>query len=169
MSKFLLNLLLQILFLDFGPADLAAHLATQPASPLAAPPPQAKTVPAGPSSPLVGRNFAGNTSSLLDRAFRVGCLSLISLTTGPWLSAPSPTSNCPSSLKPPPIPGHRAPPNSAPRVPPRRYHLAFISPPLISLFNLSSSWPSSMALKPLTLALTALATPPRRSPDPYKR
>jgi hypothetical protein len=42
MSKFLLNLLLQIskalvnskiLFLDFGPADLAAHPASQPSQP----------------------------------------------------------------------------------------------------------------------------------------
>jgi hypothetical protein len=98
-----------------------------------------------------------------------GRLSLISLTTGPRLSAPSPTSSRPSSPAPPPIPGHRAPPSSAPRVPPSRYHLAFISPPLISLLNLSSIWPSSMALKPLTPALTTPATPPRRSPGPYKR
>jgi hypothetical protein len=52
---------------------------------------------------------------------------------------------------------------------PSRYHLAFISPLLISLLNLSSSRPSSMALKPLTLVLTTPATPPRRSPGPYKR
>jgi hypothetical protein len=42
----------------------------------------------------------------------------------------------------------------APRVPPSRYHLAFISPPLIPLLNPP---PPSMALKPLTPALT----PPR--------
>ncbi len=70
---------------------------------------------------------------------------------------------------PPPIPGHRAPLRSAPRVPSSRYHLAFISPPLISLLNLSSSRPSSMSLKTLIPALTAPATSPRRSPDPYKR
>jgi hypothetical protein len=139
------------------------------ASPLAAPPPQAETIPAGPSNPRVGRVFAGNTSSLLDRAFRAGSLSLVSLTTGPRLSAPSPTSSRTSLPAPPPIPGHRAPPSSVPRVLPSRYHLAFISPPLISLLNLSSSRPSSMVLKPLTPALTAPATPPRRSTDPYKR
>jgi hypothetical protein len=156
----------EILFLVFSPADLAAPSASGLASPLAAPPPQAKTVPAGPSSPRVGRIFMGNTSSLLVRAFRAGRLSHVSLSTGPQLLVPSPTSNRPSSPAPPPIPGHRAPPRSAPRVPPSRYHLAFISPPLISLLNPP---PSSMALKPLTLALTAPATPPRRSPGPYKR
>jgi hypothetical protein len=82
----------------------------------------------------------------LVHAFRAGRLSLVSLTTRPRLSAPSPTSSRPSSPAPPPIPGHRAPPSSAPRVPPSCYHLAFISPPLISLLN-----------------------PPRRSPEPYKR
>jgi hypothetical protein len=185
MSKFLLNLLLQIskalvnskiqfliqkfFFLISAWPTMRTTRPLSPASPLAAPPPQAETVQAGPSSPRVGRVFAGNTSSLLDRAFRAGRLSLISLTTGPRLSAPSPTSSRPSSPAPPPILGHRAPPSSAPRVPPSCYHLAFISPPLISLLNLSSSRPSSMALKPLTLALTTPAAPPRRSPGPYKR
>jgi hypothetical protein len=122
MSKFLLNLLLQIskalinskiqffnseiLFLDFGPADLVAHSASGPASPLAAPPPQAETVPAGPSSSHVDRVFTGNTSSLLVRAFRGGRLSHFSLSTGPQLSVPSPTSSRPSSPSPPPLPGH---------------------------------------------------------------
>jgi hypothetical protein len=40
----------EILFFAFGPADLAAHSAVGPAGPLAAPPPQAKTVSAGPPS-----------------------------------------------------------------------------------------------------------------------
>jgi hypothetical protein len=73
MSKFLLNLLLQIskalvnskiqfliqkfFFLTFGRADLAAHSAFGPASLLASLPPQAKTAPAGPPSPRVGRVF----------------------------------------------------------------------------------------------------------------
>jgi hypothetical protein len=75
MSKFLLNLLLQIskalvnskiqfliqkfFFLTFGPADLAAHSAFGPGSPLASLPPQAKTAPAGPPSPRVGHVFTG--------------------------------------------------------------------------------------------------------------
>jgi hypothetical protein len=112
-----------------------------PASPLAAPPPQAETIPVGPSSPCVGRVFTGNTSSLLVRAFRAGRLSLVSLTTGARLSAPSPTSSRPSSPAPPLIPGHRAPLSSAPRVPSSHYHLVFISPPVISLLNLSSRRP----------------------------
>jgi hypothetical protein len=75
MSKFLLNLLVQIskalvnsktqfliqkfFFLTFGPADPAAHSAFGPASPLASLPPQAETTPAGPPSPCVGRVFTG--------------------------------------------------------------------------------------------------------------
>jgi hypothetical protein len=96
----------EILFLDFGPADLAAHSASGLASPLAAPPPQAKAVPAGPSNPRIGGIFAGNTSSLLVRAFRAGRLSHVSLSTGPQLSVPSPTSSRLSSPTPPPIPRH---------------------------------------------------------------
>jgi hypothetical protein len=73
MPKFLLNLLLQIskalvnskiqfliqkfFFLTFGPANLVAHSAVGPASPLASLPPQAKTTLAGPPSPCVGRAF----------------------------------------------------------------------------------------------------------------
>jgi hypothetical protein len=41
----------EILFLDFGAADLAAHSASGPASPLAAPPPKAETVPRRPIQP----------------------------------------------------------------------------------------------------------------------
>jgi hypothetical protein len=75
MSKYLLNLLLQIpkalvnskiqfliqkfFFLTFGPADLAAHSAFGPAHPLASLPLQAETAPAGPPSPRVGPVFTG--------------------------------------------------------------------------------------------------------------
>jgi hypothetical protein len=75
MSKFLLNLLLQIskalvnskiyfliqkfFFLTFGPANLAAHSAFGPASPLALLPPQAETAPTSPPSLRVGRVFTG--------------------------------------------------------------------------------------------------------------
>jgi hypothetical protein len=85
MSKFFLNLLLQIskalvnpkiqfliqksFFLAFGPANLAACSASGLASPPAASSPQAETVPTGPSSPRVGRVFAGNTFFLSDHAF----------------------------------------------------------------------------------------------------
>jgi hypothetical protein len=85
MSKFLLNLLLQIskalvnskihfliqksFFLAFGPANLAARSASGLASPPAAPSPQAEIVPAGPSSPRVDRVFMGNTFSRSDHAF----------------------------------------------------------------------------------------------------
>jgi hypothetical protein len=75
MSKFLLNLLLQIskalvnskiqfliqkfFFLTFGPADLAAHPTFGPASPLESLPPQAETAPADPPSPRVDHVFTG--------------------------------------------------------------------------------------------------------------
>jgi hypothetical protein len=137
----------EILFLDFGQPTLRPTWPLSPASPLAVPPPQAETVPAGPSSPRVGRVFTGNTSSLLFHACRAGRLPLISLTTRPRLSAPSPTSSRPSSPTPPPIPGHRAPLSSAPQVKSNRYDLAFISPPLISLLNLSSSRPVFNGIK----------------------
>jgi hypothetical protein len=85
MSKFLLNLPLQIskalvnskiyfliqksFFLAFGPANLVARLASGPASPPAAPSPQAEITPADPSSPRVGRVFAGNTFSFSVHTF----------------------------------------------------------------------------------------------------
>jgi hypothetical protein len=59
----------EILFLAFGPADPAARSASGLASPPAAPSPQAKIVPAGPSSPRVGCVFTENTFSLSDHAF----------------------------------------------------------------------------------------------------
>jgi hypothetical protein len=85
MSKFLINLPLQIskasvnskiqfliqksFFLAFGPANLAARSASGLARPPAMSSPQAEITPAGPSSPRVGRVFAGNTFSFLVHAF----------------------------------------------------------------------------------------------------
>jgi hypothetical protein len=140
----------------------SARLTLRPTWPLAqpahwsrhaAPPLQDETVSAGPPSSRIDRVFTGNMFSLLVHAFRAGRLSLVPLTIGPWLSALSPSSSHPSSTAPPSIPGHRAPPSSAPRVPPSRYHLAFISPPLIILLNPP---PSSMAFK----AINASVNPP---------
>jgi hypothetical protein len=190
MSKFLLILLLQIsqalvnLKSNFYSKRIlppnSAHSA-QPACPLPRPWPAGRPKPSKPPRPkppsplgLSASQPAHAFSVFYRRCFplrftpsRVGCLPLISLTTGPQLSASSPTSSRPSSPAPPPIPGHRAPLRSTPRVPSDHYHLAFISPPLIPLLNLSSSRSSSMSLKTLTPALTALATSPRRSPDSY--
>jgi hypothetical protein len=58
-----------LFFRIFGPADPTARLASGPASPPAAPSPQAKIVPAGPSSPRVGRIFTGNMFSFSVRVF----------------------------------------------------------------------------------------------------
>jgi hypothetical protein len=49
----------EILFLTFGPADLASHSAFGPASPLASLPLQAETAPTGPPSPRIGHVFMG--------------------------------------------------------------------------------------------------------------
>jgi hypothetical protein len=170
MSKFLLNLLLQISQAlvnsksNFYSKRIlppnSAHSA-QPACPLPRPWPTGRPKPSNPPRPkppsplgLSAARPAHAFSVFYKRRFplrftpsRAGRLPLISLTTGPQLSASSPTSSRPSS----PAPLH-----------------AFISPPLIPLLNLSSSRPSSMSLKTLTPALTALATSPRRSPDRYK-
>jgi hypothetical protein len=59
----------EIIFLAFGPTNPAAHSASGPASPLAAPSPQVEIVSASPSSPRVGRVFTENTFSLSDHAF----------------------------------------------------------------------------------------------------
>jgi hypothetical protein len=181
MSKFLLNLLqiskalvnskIQFLiqkffFLISTRLTLRPIRPLSPASPLAAPHPQAETVPAGPSSPCVGRVFAENTSSLLVRAFRAGRLSHVSLSTGPQLSAPSPTSSRLSSPVPPPIPGHRALLSSAPRVPSSRYHLTFISPPLISLLNLVSSRPIFNGVKVINAGINRPSHPSPLLPRP---
>jgi hypothetical protein len=182
MSKFLLNLLLQIskalvnsknpifnseiLFLDFGPADLAAHPASQPSLPTGHTVSRRPKAPAGPSSPRVGRVFTGNTFSFSVYAFRAGRLSHVSLSTGPHMLVSSPTSNHPSSPTPPPIPGHRAPLSSAPRVPSSRYHLAFISPPLISLLNLSSSRPVFNGVKAINAGVNHPGHPSSALPRP---
>jgi hypothetical protein len=185
MSKFLLNLLLQIskalvnskiqfliqkfFFLILARPTLRPTRSLSLASPLVVLSPTGRKRPTGPSSPRVSRVFAGNTFSFSVYAFRAGRLSHVSLSTGPHMSVSSPTSSHPSSPAPPPIPGHRAPLSSAPWVPSSHYHLAFISPPLISLLNLSSSRPSSMALTPLTPPLTARPPLPGAPPGPYKR
>jgi hypothetical protein len=191
MSKFFLNLLLQISQAlvnsksNFYSKRIllpnSSHSA-QPACPLPRPWPAGWPQPSNPPrckppSPL-GLSAARPAHAFgifYRRRFplwftpsRAGRLPLVSLTNGPRLSPSSLTSSRPSSPAPPPILGHRAPLRSAPRVPSDHYHLAFIFPPLIPLLNLSSSRPSSMSLKTLTQVLTATATSPRRSPDPYK-
>jgi hypothetical protein len=189
MSKFLLNLLLQIfqalensksnfyskrfISSDFSPLG-SAGLPT----PLALACRPAQTSPAQIASPRsLSAGQPAHAFSVFCRSrfplrfapSRVGRLPRISLTSGPRMSDSSPTSGRSSSPVPPPIPGHQALLRSAPRVLSNLYHLAFISPPLIPLLNLSSSRPSSMFLRTLISALTAPATSPRRSPDPYKR
>jgi hypothetical protein len=78
-SKFLLNLILQISKALVNSKSqflirklfslLSARSASGPARPPVVPSPQAEIVPAGQSSPRVGRVFAGNMFSLSDHAF----------------------------------------------------------------------------------------------------
>jgi hypothetical protein len=107
----------QILFVDFGPAS---SLIFQPSR---GPPPPSLSGPVGPSpTPLV--RF-GRRLPLADRWAHPVSEPRVVTFIGQRLSSPSP----------PPLPGHRAPPSSTPRVPPDRYHLAFIFPPLNRLSN----------------------------------
>jgi hypothetical protein len=81
-----------LFFLIFGPADPAAHLASSPASPLAAPSPQAEIVLAGPSSQRVGRVFAGNTFFFSVRVFpSQPSLPRLSVKQAPLVSCAFPT------------------------------------------------------------------------------
>jgi hypothetical protein len=61
-------LIWKFFFLAFGLANLAARSFSGPASPPTALSMQAETIPTGPSSPRVGRVFAGNMFSFLVRA-----------------------------------------------------------------------------------------------------
>jgi hypothetical protein len=145
---------------------LSARPTMRPTQPLAQPAPlasvcpQAKIPPRRPIQHMRRWRLYGSTLSILVRAFQAGRFSLVSLSNGPRLSALSLTSDRPSSAEPPLPHGH-----PAPQVPPSSYYPAIISPLNSPLKPLP---PSSMALKPLMSALTP-ATPPRCSPDPYKR
>jgi hypothetical protein len=169
MSEFLLNHLLQIskvlvnskiqfliqkfFFLTFGPADHAVHSAFRPASPLASLPPQAETPPS-PAHPA-----RASVASLWEYVFPFGsCLP--SLPPLPRLSAkrapavssiphlwPSELAHAATAFRPPRAAQLRA--SGAAKPLPTRHHFP---PPLNSPLN-PPPRPSSMALKPLMLAL----------------
>jgi hypothetical protein len=122
LGKFKNPILIQkFFFLAFGQANLVARSASGLASPPAAPSPQAETIPAGPSSPCVGRIFVGNTFSFFVRALPsrpplpclsvkrtllVSCVFPTALTEpGRILPSPTatprrPTSRCPARYLP---------------------------------------------------------------------
>jgi hypothetical protein len=97
-----------LFFLIFGPADPAARLASGPP---AVPSPQAKIVPAGPSSPRVGRVFVANTFSFSVHVFPSRPpLPRLSVKWAPLVSCVFPTA--------PAIPGRFLPsPPATPRRP----------------------------------------------------
>jgi hypothetical protein len=190
MSKFLLNLLLQIskalvyskikfyskrnFSVTFGPSSLSAQ--PRPTSIFFPQPTTFSPFPTGPR-PL------GRPVGPVGHAPVAPCPLVASL-TGRLLQ---PRRLCPSPRPadwwaPPVIPHLRLCPSSAaPPTPPATPHTAqlhtsgchpepLLAPPSLPLdFPLLTSPPSSMALKPLTPPLPSPATPPWRSPVPYKR
>jgi hypothetical protein len=117
-------------FLCFRPGRPCGPLGLWPSRlPLASLSPQAETSLAGPSSPCIGGVSAGVRFPFWFTPSELVASLSSSLSSGPRLSAPSLTSDRPSSAVPPPPPGHPALPSSAPRVPPSRYHPAIIPPP----------------------------------------
>jgi hypothetical protein len=132
MSKFLLNLLLQIskalvnskfqflirkfIFPDFRPGRPRGPLGLWPSQPLAAPLPAGRKRPAGPSSPCVGRIFTGNTFSFSDHAFpsRPPPPSVTTTRAPPVgfiVSTAAPPRPCPAPRMPPSV---YSPPSSLP-------------------------------------------------------
>jgi hypothetical protein len=119
-SKALVNskiqfLIQKIFFFAFGPANLMAHSAFGPASPAGPSPLVGRSHPCRPIWPVRRWRLHGSTFSLLVRVFRAGRVSLVSLSSGPGLSASS------SSPTGRPLPlllvasGHPAPPGLQPR------------------------------------------------------
>jgi hypothetical protein len=168
MSKFLLNLLLQIsktlvnskiqfliqkfFFLTFGPTDLAAHSAFGPASPLALLPLQAETAPAGPPSPHISRIFTGIRF--------------------PFWFAPSELAASPSSLCQVGPSCQLRPPPQAARARPHRHRFSATEPlpPRLHFPSLNSPLkpsPVFNGIKAINAGVNSPATPPRCSPDPY--
>jgi hypothetical protein len=143
LGKFKIQFLIQkFFFLISARPTLRPIQPLSPASPLTAPPPQAETVLAGPSSPRVGRVFAGNISSLLVHAF-------------------------PSRLPLPRVSVNRAPDvSSIPHLQPPELARAFISPPLISLLILSSSRPVFNGVKAINTGVNRPGHPSPALPRP---
>jgi hypothetical protein len=181
MLKFLLNLLLQIskallnskiqfliqefLFLIFGPTDLAAHLASGPAS-------RWPRCPRRPKPPRPTHLPRASVASSQEYVFPFGsCLS--SWPPLPHLSIKrAPTVSSISHLQPPELaraaPAFRPPSAAQLRASgateplPPRLHFPSLNSPLkpSRIFN---------GVKAINAGVNPLATTPRRSPHPYKR
>jgi hypothetical protein len=138
MSKFLLNLLVQIFkalinlkvqfliqkffFFAFGPANLTAHSAFGAARPAGPSPLAGQSHPCRPIYPVHRWRLHGSMFSLFVCVFRASRFSLVSLSSGPGLSASS------SSPAGRPLPllliasGHPTPPGLQPRDAKRGLH-----------------------------------------------
>jgi hypothetical protein len=143
----------EILFLDYSPADLAAHPASQPSQPIGRATPAGRNRPDRPIQPARRSRLRGKY------VFPFGSR----LPNRP----PLPRFSVNRALDVSSIP-HLQPPEltSAPRVPSNCYHLAFISPPLISLLNLSSSRPVFNGVKAINTGVNRPDHPSSALPRP---
>jgi hypothetical protein len=114
------KILLPIHFSLLAQLALPSHLAFGPVSPAGLPSPAGRRLPRRPIWPVCRRRLHRNTFSLLVHAFRAGrVFSHLSLSCGPQLSVLSPTPCWPTLAAPPlnpAMPGHPAPPSSAPQM-----------------------------------------------------
>jgi hypothetical protein len=152
------KILLPIHFSLLARLALPAHLAFGPACPTRLPSPVGQSLPHRPIRPMCRWRLRRNMFSFLVRAFRAGrVLSRLSLSSGPRLSAPSPT---PRRLTP------AAPPSSSVD----RMASSCLNSPAIKTpsLTLPLTSPSSMALKTLTPPLPP-GHPSPACPSTYKR
>jgi hypothetical protein len=132
--------------------------------------PTGQNRPANPSSPLLGRVFAGNKFSFSVHAFPSRPpLPRLSVNRTPSVRCVFPTVSAdPGRFLPSPPATPRRPTSDlvmlGKTITPR-----LDSPPESHSLTFHQAGPSSMTLKPLTQALTTPATPPRCSPGLYKR
>jgi hypothetical protein len=130
------KILLPIHFSLSARLALLAHLAFGPASPAGLPSPAGRSLPHRPIRPMCRWHLHRNMFSFLVRTFRASrVLSRLSLSSGPWLLAPSPTPCRPTPAAPPPnptVPSHPAPPSSAPRMATSRLNSPCHQDPLLN-------------------------------------
>jgi hypothetical protein len=123
----------EIPFPYFRPGQPCGPLGHGPSKHAALAAPAGRTPPPSPAHPA-----RASVASLWEYVFPFGSRlpswpRLLRLSVKRASAVSSLTSGRPCSPAPPPLPGHPAPPSSAPRVPPSRYRPAFIFPPLIPL------------------------------------
>jgi hypothetical protein len=185
MSKFLLNLLVQIskslvnskiqfliqkfLFFAFGPADLAAHSALAQPAPLASLLWRAKFILASPASPRVDGVFAEVRFPIwfAPSELAASFSSLCQVSLGcQFRLPPLPADHCHLFSSPPATPRH---PTSNLEMPGEVFTPRLDPPPLISPLNPSTSRPTINGIKAITADRFPLLHPGVPLPSHYKR